>query len=351
MMIHVPSVPYLAARDKTFLEQVGTHFASPPPLSEEALVYVGVIAVCIAIVIVGAVVLNILRGNRRKKARAGWITEPAAIAALLRQAVDGRAKFEVAFRIGENLFVPCTPLDVGNKGVTLDLGPGRTLDAHWKGRTVRVYFRTDEGEGPAFLAFESPILDVAARGGSPLCVLATPTALERTQKRLHLRVSPPEEMLLGLALWQAKASLPEAMAMDGLGPAQLSLHPGRTRPVIRVENISAGGLRLAVELAAARLAELRCTVGSRLFARLDLYLPEAGGKLRLWLHLRVQNGFDDAAMAEIGCMILHQGVVREDEHEAMIHWRPVSDDGVAVLGNWAIQRDLEQHRMAQGEAN
>ncbi|MBU1004158.1 MAG: PilZ domain-containing protein [Proteobacteria bacterium] len=282
----------------------------------------------------------------------GTIIDPSQVAELLQAACDQRHKIEFSFsrdeQISRPLYCSIETLDEGN----LILNAGDYIQAHqgWIARPVVCYFRVSArgGSGTAqFYNFESEVAGINKRpDGSTLLTLPLPDRVRMQQKRIHLRMEPPLEYMLGIAIW------PELFSEDGQlerrlkrwGKPALAHHAAETGQM-HVANISAGGLRIDVPRQTIKETELDFHIGQRFYILTELYDPDMKRKQRLWFIGRVQNRYEDFSTKdlEVGLKFLEIGNISDPE-TMEIAWTKVGGQGIDNLGNWIQRRHLELYR-------
>jgi len=174
-----------------------------------------------------------------------------------------------------------------------------------------------------------------------------PEVLEQRQKRAFLRVEPPEQYVLGMALWAEPLDTTGSMKMNikDWGKPALVFIPNKTSD-IELVNISAGGARLKVRRERAKKCGLTFTIAERFMLLLDLWEPELGKRDRYWLLCRTQTPFIDFETRDVDLGVQFIGYARNREnstHELV--WQPMkAGEGIEVIGNWAMKRHLELYR-------
>lgn len=298
------------------------------------------------------ILVNQLWFKPKRHVPSGAVEDPAQIDGLLLLALDQRSKVEFSFSRDDQAARPlhCSIEEVGEQAMVLDAGGFATAHQGWLGRPVTCYFRVQPRTGsgaPRFYNFESEVQGVVKRADESILIsIALPTLLKLQQKRVHLRMEPPLQCLLGLAVW------PESLDEKGRrecvirrwGKPILVYHERETSQV-HVVNVSAGGMRMDVPHAQLRALGRDFEVGERLVVLLKLLDPEKKTRQRLWCLSRVQNRFDDhqARTLELGLRFLAQGSPSGEEEPAVV-WRKVGADGIDALGNWIQRRHLELYR-------
>jgi len=276
------------------------------------------------------------------------------IAEILQQAMDQRSKFEMRFLPSEYTrpVAVCSLLEYDARRLQFELDTAATPGGGWEGRLCEFYFRV-KGDKKQYIyyRFTGTVTGLkTGRSGAHVMEIAFPETLELQQKRAHLRLEPPAQYLLGLAVWrEPDRELPPQI--KEWGRPQLRLKPDDHHPPLRLDDISAGGIRMTVTRDAMKDSRLDIGVGRRLYLMLDLYDPESSAKRRFLLLCRVQHVYEDfeTRNMEYGLQFVSHGRLRkqgEEEEDPVLEvdWRPVDQDGVESLGSWIMKRHLELYR-------
>ncbi|MCA1944184.1 MAG: hypothetical protein LDL30_02725 [Desulfovibrio sp.] len=345
--------PLAASFDRNFLETVQNSFFTSLDRFIEALpFFLGMLAVLVALAVCVGLFNFIRRRLRGQPPPVGLIADAKEIRALLDQALVERSRMDVKFlpADGSRKSMPCSLVDMSGNTLTLD--PPSFVEARpdWMGRQVQCFFRLNTAKGQTlFYTFETTILGVDARGDRTARLLAAvPPVMRLEQKRSFLRIDPPQQYFLGLALWRDRwepSTLPPSNIKEW-GRPPLVFMPDKSRNPVMVSNISASGLRLSVRPDAAKEVNLAPQVGSRVLILLDLYDPDTERKRRFWLRCRIQNLHEDfnTHNLELGMQIIASGRPILEEIPYELAWQAVGEDGVEPLAAWVMRRHLELYR-------
>lgn len=347
-----PALEHIAAGlDQAYLDNVRDTFGGwgINPLMVDIIIWTG-IAVCFTAGI--GILLNEYVFKRRPSLPGGTVVDAAEIAALLHLALDQRSKIEFSFSRDDQAAraLHCGFEDIRNETLILDAGGFATAHQGWLGRPVTCYFHIfprTKSKQPRFYTFESEVSGVVKRRDGDIQVAITmPQRLSLQQKRIHLRMEPPMDCLLGLAMW------PEPLADNGspqlaikkFGKPMFVYHEGKTRQ-IRVINLSAGGMRVEISSEAKRMSKLQFEMGERYLVLFKLRDPESNTADKLWCMTRVQNRYEDfeTRSLELGLHFKEIGIPT-DEVEPQIVWKKIGSGGIQDLGNWIQRRHLELFR-------
>lgn len=278
-----------------------------------------------------------------------WLVEPEQIREILGDALAQRSKFELQFTHGEASRRPalrCSAHEMDSGSITLEATGLSSLSRHWIGRETCCFFSIRNRELFRFFAFTSTVTGIFTRDNICYVTIAMPEKIETRQKRSYLRIAPPEECMLGAALWRGKDS-PEKEDLTDLAnwPApSLMCLPG-TREDFTVRDLSSGGVRL--HLPRHVLAEERdlIHISTRFVLMLDLWDADKAQRLRLWAHCRMQSpvlDFETKGM-DIGAQFLSWA--KPAENTGGLIWFKLAPSGEIVpLGNWIMRRHLEYFR-------
>lgn len=343
-----------ASYDQSFLQDVKSGFDSLG-LDPRMLYYILLVLVAAGVLFLLARLIEGLRRRRRKSALPAYmIGEKQKILHVLQQAVDERSKFEMRFLPSEYTrpVAVCTLLEFDATTLSFDLDPGVQLSKQWNDRLAEFYFRI-KGDKKQFIyyRFASHIKEVQRISQSRNTMrVAVPESLELQQKRAHLRLEPPSQYLLGIAVWREPGE-PLPTEVKQWGRPHLRFKPGIAESSLALEDLSAGGVRMLVTREALKKSKLDVSVGHRLYLMLDLYDPEASRKRRFLLLCRVQHVYEDfeTRNVEWGLQFVSHGRLKKEQTQdedvsPEVEWKPVDQEGVETLGSWVMKRHLELYR-------
>jgi hypothetical protein len=177
-----------------------------------------------------------------------WIFDLDQIKSTLSMALSQRSKFEMQLATEESVRRPalrCAAYELDSHGITLEASGLSALFRRWIGKNVDCFFMLRKRERLFFYAFMSAIVDLSMSNNVCFIKVAIPDRVETRQKRSYLRIVPPEEFMLGAAIWRG-ADMPKEVERGDLAnwkkPSLIWL-PG-TREDFTVRDISSGGMRL-----------------------------------------------------------------------------------------------------------
>lgn len=258
---------------------------------------------------------------------------------LLGQAIDTRVKFIVVVpeRDTKPHSVTCSVEHVSRESILLDVSRATALSTGWKGRKVQCFFsivRLQPNRSETFYNFSATLLDLRRTSKGVLIELSMPRSIEPGQRRKSLRIRPLPSLVLSLSMWQN----PELAGMMQ-EPATVQVLPSIPYPNllkvggIRVADISAGGMRLAVQGSALQaqtwLGEegrrlMHCVLGSVADQPVHEY----------WFSVTRANVTPAPSLSDdafIGFEFTHEGKPNKAKG---LDWLPVKDGHVHRLSRW-----------------
>lgn len=306
----------------------------------------------IAVLAVAALVLAAVayRNAKKKYIPHDWVVDPKEISSILETSIDQRSRYEIIFPVeGEDRRPSVvSSLHSQQAGVlNFECHDIRNLSSSWLGRTSEIYFKIKVEGKFYFYSFNTVVDGIRkTRENSWMLSFRMPHNLEAKQKRNFLRIAPPSEYVLGIAVWPTDpvtGALPTDIRL--CGRPHLALVPGRVAQ-LELKDISAGGGRIIVQREDAQNSGLEFHIGDKLVLLLDLLEPEDSSRLRMLFHCRVQNPFIDFSSqnVELGFQFIKWGKIKEGT-STELEWFRLSKGGeVEPLGNWIMRRHLEDYR-------
>jgi len=314
------------------------------------------IGVCGIVAALGLIMLILHFRPRKPYVPQDWIFDPTAIRNTINLAVIQRSKFELQFAMEGEARRPalrCTAVNLNEKDFTLEASGLTTLSTRWEGRPVDCFFMIRNREAYLFYAFTTSITSIKVIKDICLIKLTLPAKLETRQKRSYLRITPPEEYMLGAALWRG----PHMPGDEKRGDLALWAKPSRiwlpgTREDFTIRDISSGGMRL--HLPRQVLAEEMdfINISAQFMVMLDLWDPDKAQRLRFWLLCRMQSpvlDFETKGM-DLGAQFLAWAKPAETGGSSLLWLKLASSGEVEPLGNWIMRRHLEFFREAEQAA-
>lgn len=347
----MPYLSFSASTSNNFFTQIGNNFSASSFRTETALYTV--YALLLVVVALIAVILFMWFKNRKgaKYIPHDWVLHPSHISNTLGMARDEHEKFELQFHSkGEKRrSTSCLLTKITPEALTIECSGLTNLQSKWVGKDVDCYFQVKKSStGNTFFMFTTPIIGIRGyTDGTSVLTLKTPNKLEQRQKRASLRISPPSQYIMGLAVWSAPENISAKGTLDirQWGRPVLTYLPEKNCQ-ITLDNISAGGIKVRIPRAEVRNCNLDFSIGDKLFLLLDMWDPDTGQRVRYWLLCRVQNPFIDFVThdAELGMQFLY--LAQPDaKNAAELRWNeePIGS-GLDSIGNWVMRRHLELYR-------
>lgn len=304
-------------------------------------------------IVVGLILLIMLLLHfrpRKPYVPTDWITDKVHIANLLGMGISQRAKLELQFPVKEDTRRPslrCALIAIEKKSLILDASGITPLSSMWEGRTVDCFFMLRRQESYDFYAFASTVISIKQENENCTVQLALPERIESRQKRSYLRITPPDEYMLGAALWLGP-NLPEVTQRNDLAlwprPSRLWI-PGTTED-FSIRDISSGGLRLFLPRHTLAEDMEYVHISNQFIVMLDLWEPDKEQRVRFWLLCRMQSpvlDFETRGM-DIGAQFLAWGKAVEGGGTSLLWLKLASSGEVEPLGNWVMRRHLEIFR-------
>lgn len=308
------------------------------------------IGVAVIVGVLGLIML--IRHLRPKKPYIpqDWVLAPDQIKATLNLALSQRAKFELHFPSENEARRPalrCSGIELQGEDIILEASGLVTLSERWEKKNVDCFFMIRMRENYVFYAFTSTIIQIRTIKDFCQIQIKRPDRLETRQKRSYLRIAPPEEYMLGAALWRSADTPPNDIRGDLAQwpkPSRIFL-PG-TREDFTVRDISSGGLRLHLprHILAEEMEFIH--ISAQFLLMLDLWDPDKAQRLRFWMLCRMQSpvlDFETKGM-DLGAQFLAWAKPAEPGGSSLLWLKLASSGEVEPIGNWIMRRHLEFFR-------
>ena len=339
------------------LMEVSRHFIERtinPAVAIEWLIGLSAFIVILLVVIL----FLAIRSRRRTYMPEDWIVDPHAIREMLQLAMDQRSRFELRFKSlndGRRPALRCAGVRLEGLFITLEISGLQILSSRWDGKEADCFFQI-VGQGQILHhAFETKVKDVFTRDDQCFLRIAIPNRLESRQKRSYLRIAPPDEFLLGAAIWCGEG-LPDDDIRTKLqlwNKPTLAFLPSHSSQ-FSVTDISAGGARIHITRQFLTEEIKHISISDRLIFMIDLWDPTKAQRQRYWMLCRVQNPALDFSTKnmDVGLQFLAWARPKDGvEHGSELEWLRLSLSGeVEPLGNWIMRRHLELFRESEQEA-
>lgn len=338
------------AVDRSFLQSIQEQF-NVGGSADTLRIAVWTLAAALVLAGVGILVNHYLH-RRFKLVPSNWITRKADILAVFDLALAQRSKMEMGFTRRDQARQTTSSVlsDVTADHLSLDLSDFIEVHQGWIGRSFECFFRIQAGKAAGqmnFYTFNAEVVGVKKLAdGSTQLTLAMPDHVVLQQKRVHLRLEPPTQYVLGLALWpqQLDEKARPITNVKSWGRPPLVMVPGKTGGDLRLVNVSGSGLRVEVSYDARKAANMELEIGHYLNLLLTLHEPTTKAVLKHWLIARVQNRYEDYASKELEVGLRIVGVGKREQGSTEIAWRKAPDDGLPDLENWVVRRHIELFR-------
>lgn len=311
------------------------------------------LAVSIAVGVILLLMLIRLFRPQKPYAPQDWVMEQGAIRDILTEALSQRAKMELHFASegeGRRPALRCSAMRVDDKTLLLEASGLTTLSHQWEGRRTDCFFMVRHKDNYVFYAFTTTIVAITEKKDYCLISVALPEKLETRQKRSYLRITPPEEYMLGAAIWRGP-DMPDDSVRDDLAlwpePSRIWL-PG-TREDFIIRDISSGGVRVQIPRHMLTEEMEYTHISTNFLMMLDLWEPDKASRLRFWLLCRMQNpvlDFETKGL-DVGAQFLAWAKPAGQGGSALVWLKLASSGEVEPLGNWIMRRHLEFFRESE----
>lgn len=317
------------------------------------IILITAFAVCLAFGL--GLLVNHFFIKKRDHTPPSWIVNRRDIIETLHLVMAQRSKVEMRFAGGDGITnrhsTACSLEEVHGDMMELEVSGFVNASQSWIERDVVGFFRVTNPSRPGhsdFFTFTSRIKGVRKASKDITYInVPVPDHIELSQKRLALRIEPPLQYSLGLAVWPEQLNpngTPITKIKDWGRPPLLYSRKMDDLP-LRIVNISAGGMRLEIMPEAQKNTGLSFALGERYAVMAQFYDPNEEKKLNLWTIVRIQNRFEafDTHALEIGVQFVEEGRMVKDKG-GHVRWRKVKPDGIDSIGNWVARRHLELYR-------
>lgn len=244
--------------------------------------------------------------------------------------------------------VPCRILNYSAEGVEIEAPDWMRSPQVLVGKSASCFFKVKAEQrelGEEHFQFESLVRGFRREhNGSTVIQLNPPLWFTRTQRRQHLRVSPPPKHFVDFSIWRIRSA--EA-PLDGLGRSSLAIRPESGR-FYRIVNISAGGAMLVLDRRSFRTTGLSSEEGAQWLVRMVLSDPVKDRYVRVWAKAEVASCSSDRGRdLEIGLKFTAVSVHSQEVKE--FQWREVDEEGIEPIEAWIFAVSLEYHRQGRDE--
>jgi len=236
----------------------------------------------------------------------------------------------------------CSILESTDKGLLLESAGKAAVGTHWIGQPVKGYLRIvlhRETAEELFYTFDSRINAASANpGGRAKLGLCQPETFSLGQRRKSLRVEPEPERVQNAFFWRYDREA--GFAIDAPALRSNDFQNGAAR----LADISAGGLRLVLQLGLARSRGMDAAKGQRIVIHLDLDEPRLPGDHGFWMVAKVCHAVENKYQKTyaMGLEFLANGTL--DPKLGKIRWQPVQDNVITPLADIFYLWHLDRHR-------
>lgn len=281
----------------------------------------------------------------------GSIASREDILVVLNQCIDQRVRMDFQFETEStrHIFATSMPVDIQGNDFVMECNastvPVFALDPE---RVLQFYFSLKDKDRYLHYQFETKIVFVTPEKNSFLDLhVAIPDLLSPGQKRNFLRIDPPEKLVLDMSIWPVvrnNENKLESIISNWGKPALVYLHEDAKQ--FALSDISSNGVRIVVPKEYSEMRELALGKARYFSLLLDLWDPIQQAPLQIWTLCRVQKSMHDFETQdlEVGAQFVAWGVPMP-ENPDVLRWNKLdSQDEITILGDWIIQRHLEEYR-------
>ncbi len=335
------------------IQSAAEYFKNPSLSPERIAMLLGLFAVVVVAILAARFVFK-YRLARSIYIPAGDIHDPSKILQILDQCIVRRSKleFRIVGRQSGGQIVSGMPVEVKSGHVKLTMSvPFSPSQEKLAGEKVHCYFKIRQDSRDIFFNFLSSI-DRIGKGeaGFLELAIALPEVLIAGQKRSFLRIDPPRDFILDIALWPEYIDSNTGWRADiEAFPEPILTNTAEHPRTLDLSDISAGGTKLILDKVALGKSGLTITKGTRFILRLNLWNPVEQNELPLWLICRTQQytGAAGEPKTTLGVQFVAWSQPQNaDMHLLNWHKLDSDDDEVPPLGNWVAKRYLEHYRKA-----
>ena len=277
------------------------------------------------------------------------MTESMSFAALVEEAMAQRSRCALALPepVTGIKALDCSILELSENGLHLESAAKAAIGTHWIGQPVRGYLRLvlrREVAEEVFYTFSSNIDEATSNsGGRAKLRLREPESYCLGQRRKSLRVEPEPQRVQNAFFWRYDRE--NGFSIESPALRARDFQDGAAR----VADISAGGLRLVLQLALAKTRGLNAQPGQRIVIHLELEEPRVSGDHGFWLVARVCHTLENKFQKTytMGLEFLANGTL--DPKLGKIRWQPVADNAIPLLADIFYLWHLDQRREACAE--
>lgn len=293
------------------------------------------------VLILLACIIYAARLLKRRKAATG---EKLFITTILQQALQQQSLFELKLNdrpTRSGLSATMTAIE----GANLLMHAQSTANEAWSKRSVEVFFRVVQPEGPVFYAFNSITGNLKTAVDGSTFILAYPEHLRVEKKRHFARFTPNQDDILMIAVWPVAPGRRLPRSNSDMGHPALAWKNGQADKAIQIENVSGGGIALRISITKDSELPFPADKGRQLFCL--LVYNDAGQRQIFWCSGEIMNVRKTDNAVSLGLEFTNWALQEQGINE--IHWTHSSPwQGVKPMLNWAKEFDKPKHH---GEEN
>ncbi len=215
----------------------------------------------------------------------------------------------------------------------------------WDGQNLECYFRTWQNKSMRHNIFTVPIKKAAFMGGERVHIeIPLPEIIESRQKRATLRIMPPGDSVLSMAIWGIIGTgLPPDAGKLGV-PAMVYFTKETSQ--FSLDNLSAGGVRLRIPYDKKESFPARIKNGSLFYFSITLRRHSENANISYWMLCRVQVARSVPRLQSfmLGCQFLAYAQ-QTDEFPGLLRWKKLENNTeILSLSNWIFRSHLDIYR-------
>jgi hypothetical protein len=242
--------------------------------------------------------------------------------------------------------IACCILEYSSRGLILESLDKVATNPQWLGQPVIGFFclthRQEKAE-ETFYTFKSRICGAQPKpGGLARLGLAEPEAVVFGQRRKSLRVEPESGCIREVVVWRYDRR--DGFQIDSPLLKTADFQAG----LVRLVNLSAGGLALVLRAPLVKERRLEFENGQRFILHLQLDEPRLPGEHISWLVAKASHTVLDRISSNlgVGMEFLANGCL--DAKLGKIRWQPVEDHVIPGLADIFYLWHLDRHRERLG---
>ncbi len=258
-------------------------------------------------------------------------------------ALAQRSKFHLTFDPSVTTLsnLSTSLLEFSGKTLTMELLGPKAVPQGWVGAAVTCYFRiTDRANRSVhvFYSFATRVEKIEQKGeGVAILSLRTPEALQRSQRRQSLRIQVDLSHFGVLTFW--------VFTQEGFNRDSPLLNLDIfSKKLARVDNLSAGGMRLLLTGPLLKNLPVPVEKGAKLILQMHIRDPQGWAEDPYWIIARVSNSAKDFVTKDVtlGLEFIAEGQINAETGK--VNWKKVVDNVITGIGKWTYKWNLEIYR-------